>query len=92
MNEEITFTIEELLEALTEKPNVKVDGAYTVHQLKRLMPNKSKNTIRAALRGHIEAGNMECVMVTYERIDGIRTRVPAYRLVDKGNHGDGQED
>lgn len=76
-----TFTIEELVTALIQKPDAQANGAYTVQQLREAMPNKSSRAIRGALREHIQAGRMECISVPFERIDGVRTRVPAYRLV-----------
>lgn len=80
MNTTDTFTIDELLQALSGTQD---DGA--AHDAVRMADliqatGRSELSLTRDIRRLIEAGKVECVKVPYTRIDGTRIRVPAYRV------------
>ncbi len=86
-----TFTIDELLEVLVSARRSEPEaapGAFTMIQLKEIMKGRSANYIADLLRPLIESGRVECVRVPFTRIDGVRSTVPAYRLVEGASDGD----
>lgn len=79
---ETTFTIDELLEALSGAaidPTAPTDAITVRGLIERT--GRSEVAIRRQLRALIEAGRVECVHIPLRRIDGTLTRGPAYRVV-----------
>lgn len=88
-----TFTIDELLDVLVGASQSTQDappGALTMKQLQQHFPGRSVTFIANMLRPQIESGRVECVRVPFRRIDGTRTTVPAYRLVEGVSDDDGE--
>ncbi len=74
------FTLDELLLALegaTAQPDA--TGAIRMADLVAAT-GRAELSLSRDLRRLIEAGRVECVKVPYVRIDGVRIRVPAYRV------------
>lgn len=93
MSEE-TFTVDELLAVLIaarENETEAVPGTYTTEQLRILLGARRGNYVAELLRPHIASGRVECVRVPFTRIDGVRTTVPAYRLVTDMGSQDGND-
>ena len=88
MNEtETTFTLDELLAALTASTTAAGEespAALTTRRMREIT-GWSQARINNRLRELIDAGQVECVRVPVIRIDGSRTAVPGYRL--KATHG-----
>lgn len=76
------MTENDLLEALRDAlkaPTERPEGAHTVREI-RAITGQAAETVCDALRRMIESGAVECVQVPQMRIDGRKTRVPAYRV------------
>lgn len=80
MNE--TFTHDELIAALTaaQAAGDEDPAAMTVQELVQVM-ERNEVLVARRLRRLIAAGQVEAVRKSMTRIDGVRTTVPAYRLV-----------
>lgn len=79
---EETFTIDELLIALQGAqvaPDAAGDGVRMADLVART--GMTEVAIAKRLRRLIEAGQVQAVRVPFQRIDGVWTKAPAYRLV-----------
>ena len=81
---QLTFTLNELLEALTAngKGETANGDAFTTRQIKEAT-GWSLSYVADELRKLIDTGRAECVRIPITRIDGCRTTSPAYRLVKR---------
>ena len=80
-----TFTLEELLTAL-QGAQVAPDATHGAMRMAQLieMTGMSELSIARRIRALKAEGRVEHVRVPFERIDGVVTRVSAYRLVKRG--------
>jgi hypothetical protein len=78
-----TFTLDELLIALQGAQITEgADGAVRMADLVAAT-GIGEVTLAKRLRALISAGRVETVRVPFQRIDGVWTRVGAYRLVQR---------
>ena len=75
-----SFTIDELLAALQGAQPDATGGGVRMEDLVALIGINS-TAISRRLRPLLAAGQVECVRVPYQRIDGTWTKVPSYRWV-----------
>ena len=76
--------IDELITALGTAREGSINDdptAMTVRQLCE-MTGRSEVTTTRRIRSLMEAGRVVCVRISFVRIDGVRTNIPAYKLVD----------
>ena len=76
--------IDELITALETAREGSINddpAAMTVRQLCE-MTGRSEVTTTRRIRALMEAGRVVCVRISFVRIDGVRTNIPAYKLVE----------
>ena len=76
--------IDELITALETAREGSINDdptAMTVRQLCE-MTGRSEVTTTRRIRALMDAGRVVCVRISFVRIDGVRTNIPAYKLVD----------
>jgi len=76
--------IDELITALETAREGSINDdptAMTVRQLCE-MTGRSEVTTTRRIRSLMEAGRVICVRIPFVRIDGVRTNIPAYKLVE----------
>ena len=80
MNTDTSFTLEELLTAL-QGAQVTTDAPGDALRMAQLieMTGMGELAISRRIRALQAEGRVECVKVRYQRIDGVWTRVSAYR-------------
>ena len=80
------FILDELLAALeaAQRGEDGYDDAVRVETLCQ-RTGWSQTRVRARLRELLAAGNIECVRIPYRNISGNLSRVPAYRVIRRGD-------
>jgi len=76
--------IDELITALETAREGSINDdptAMTVRQLCEIT-GRSEVTTTRRIRALMEAGRVVCVRISFVRIDGVRTNIPAYKLVE----------
>lgn len=79
-----TFTLDELLTAL-QGAQVAPDATHGAVRMAELVELTGMNDVALAkrLRRLMEQGRVEHVRVPFQRLDGVWTKSPAYRLVNR---------
>ena len=79
MSEPFVFTLDELLLETLRQPTATPDGVRVGELAGRLGLGETR--VRELLRPLVDAGTVEHCRVPLRRIDGVWTKVAAYRLV-----------